>query len=95
MKKDHYHIYKRINLSKAGKHIVYRCMKPDCSHFLREELVVNRIAECPRCHNPFKLTKALMHKKVNPHCPDCTQRKVKVDNEKVNSLLEKLLGGGT
>lgn len=69
----HLHLYKRTKLTNKT---VYRCMKPDCSHFLHKELVVGKMAECPRCHEPFILSKANMSERTYPHCENCTEKKI-------------------
>lgn len=85
----HIHQYKRV---KWGEKFVYRCILPDCKgHYLTKEFIEGRIGLCPRCKNPFQLTKALIHKKVEPHCADCTIRKVKTEQPIIETISNELL----
>lgn len=85
--KDHkYHLYRRVNIGNPiirdgkvlgkKKFIVFRCMKPNCSHYVTPPLLEGKIAECSRCHEPFVCDKASKHL-ANPHCIDCAQKKKK------------------
>lgn len=85
MKAQHIHRFQRVNLGKETydrktktykkeKYIVFRCIKPGCPHYIRQRLLLNRVAECNICGEPFIISKqaVLMAK---PHCANCTKRK--------------------
>lgn len=71
------HKYKKALL---GKKIIYKCILPDCPHYLLRELVTNKLCLCHNCNNPFVLPKAPSLLKSKPWCPACEEtRKVKKD----------------
>lgn len=80
-------------------YVIFRCMIPGCTHYLREELAEGQKSICNRCGKDFILTKAAMELK-KPHCVECTRgykRKGKLD-ERVSVAdialnLDKLLEG--
>jgi len=80
----HIHKYLRQTLGHKG-YIIYKCILPNCSHFLAEKLVLGRQAICWRCDNSFIITK--FHKK--PHCESCVKgNRKEIDNK----LLEQFAG---
>lgn len=91
----HNHIYKRTVLKDS---VVYRCMKPDCTHYLRDVFIEGRAAECPECHEVFVLTKHLLHQRVMPTCPNCRIKNAKVKKtphkDKTDALLSRLFSEG-
>lgn len=87
--KNHLHLYKRVKLTNA---IVYRCMKPGCSHHCISDLIENKNAECPKCSEPFVLTKRLLHQKAYPVCQNCVSRNRKTRSETIAvDVLTQLL----
>jgi predicted nucleic acid-binding Zn ribbon protein len=73
-KNSHIHRYKRVNLARYGEFLVYKCTKPNCSHYMRTDLIEGKSAECPRCGDEF--TFDLEHLKiVEPHCNNCKVNK--------------------
>jgi len=87
-KYNHFHKYKRTKLGDKG-FIVYRCMVPGCSHYLRKELLVGSLCQCWRCEEPMVIT-SYMLRLARPHCVDCTKKK-KVD-KKIDKLTELFEG---
>lgn len=84
----HLHIYKRADIGrkefnkdtkkwKKISHIVYKCIKPGCTHHVSPELVLDRQAECCRCNTQFIVTRRCLNagRIVNIHCEDCFQDK--------------------
>src|SRR5262245_6990151 len=92
---NHLHRYKKIDLSTSGKpYIVYKCMKPACSHYVPINLSEGKLCECNRCAEPMIITKATLthsHSKpmAKPHCPNCIKRK----NEKDVAAIAEFLAG--
>jgi hypothetical protein len=68
-KEEHVHKYKR---TKLGKFKVYRCMLSGCPHYVRAELVTNRMTVCWRCGNSVTMTPQ-MAMQAKPHCRDCNK----------------------
>ena len=55
------HLYKRI---KREKSTLYKCQR--CPHYISEDLVIGRAAECWRCHRTFSMNfHSLL---LKPHC---------------------------
>jgi hypothetical protein len=72
MEEQHIHKFERVKIGDK-KYSVYKCMKPDCTHYVSPpELVVGRRTECWRCGNVVVVTKA-MAKQKKPHCRGCTR----------------------
>jgi len=97
----HYHKYRLKNLSRdktKPPYYVYVCIKQDCSHHIRIELIDGKISECNRCDRPFQMSYRKLkgtNKKVmeRPHCDDCTKSRVTVKavkKEKIKSALDDL-----
>lgn len=84
MTKHQVHKYKRIKF-KSG-HIVFRCMLPGCSHFIREELLRGRLSVCWRCGEEHVITNTRLSKQ---HCDSCT-KSVK-ENKYNDSVVDTLL----
>lgn len=99
-KPEHLHLYKKINLSQTrGKdYPVYKCMKPDCSHYLPIILAEGKLCECNRCGEPMVITRHTLtcmsgsKPMAKPHCPNCTKSK-KRDN--IKELADFLAGTKT
>jgi len=104
----HLHKFKLKNLSRDPKkepYYVYACVKPDCTTYIRLELIDGKQAECFRCGEPFivKLNKIKNGKAIlqKLHCEDCTwdrgkkskKKEVKevVDNLDIDDLLSSIL----
>lgn len=89
-KNKHLHKYKRKMLGGNG-YTVYACIEPACSHYVRIELVENKLCACNRCGNAMIMTKKAMTL-AKPHCEDCT--KSRKDKSAID-LLSKYLDGTT
>jgi hypothetical protein len=64
------HKYQRIKLKPSG-YTVYKCMLPNCRHYIREELVIGLWSICWRCGGTFTMGQETLLRK--PHCPECTR----------------------
>lgn len=92
----HNHVYKRVNLGKDKEYIVYKCIKPGCSHFVREELILDRVAECPECEGIFTIKKPNLSRKVLIICLPCRKKHGKkvipnIDKDRLNTVTDSLL----
>lgn len=74
----HIHQYVRVKLTNST---VYRCMKIGCSHYIRPQFLINKIAECPFCGNDYVVTRELAKRKVL-RCNECIVHK----DKKVDSV---------
>lgn len=78
---NHLHRYKKINIGngKSGRDfIVFKCMRPACTHYIPVHLSEGKLCECNRCNEPMLLTKAAMQL-TKPHCINCVKRTKKAD----------------
>lgn len=66
----HIHQYKRADIGVSKEYIVYRCVLPDCGHYLVPNLVEGRECLCPRCGDTFIIEKSHLSL-ANPHCDNC------------------------
>jgi hypothetical protein len=73
MKSEHVHKYKRVKLGSKG-YTVYKCMKPGCTHYIRQELVTGMKTICWRCEQE-QIMSPKMATQAKPHCLECTHRK--------------------
>lgn len=72
---NHIHRYKRANLGRNGKEfLVFKCIKPICSHYIEVSLAEGKLCECNRCGEPMIMNKAAMQL-AKPHCTNCIKRK--------------------
>ena len=75
-KSNHIHKYKKIKLGKDRSYLVYKCIKPGCSHYIPLVQALNAICECSKCGNLMVIGKAQLYGSggramTNPHCVDC------------------------
>lgn len=80
------HQYKRV---KGKNSVMYRCVLPGCSHYVRDIFIVGRIAKCPYCGENFLVTNELARRKTL-HCEDCTSRKSAIKPEEVTEFLGEI-----
>lgn len=73
------HKYERVRLGDKGFQ-VYKCVKPNCAHYLRMELVFGKLTICWRCGREVVMTKP-MAKMKKPHCLGCTRPYVRRPEE--------------
>ena len=94
------HKYRLKDLArKRGTHpyLVYICIKQQCSHNIRVDLVDGKLAECNRCGQPFIMRLAkLKHGDriiVRPHCDNCTKTpsNIRERKETVMNSIDDLL----
>lgn len=72
----HIHKYIKTKLGKNKDWLVYRCILPNCSHYIRPELLPGKMAICFRCEDKFIVTSEMVRKgkeMLKLHCIDCTK----------------------
>lgn len=93
-KYNHVHKYQRTTLGKNYK--IFKCMLPNCAHYIREELARNKLTICWRCGKTILIDYAawMLEK---PHCTDCKKPmgfgrnkpvKPKISTDRLKELLE-------
>ena len=101
----HYHKYKYVNLTRNPKkepYHVYKCVLPNCSHYIRMELIDGKEAMCYKCDDIFTIREARIKKGkqiyVKLHCENCVQNSGRRTPDKVqhvddiDKLINSLLG---
>jgi hypothetical protein len=87
--KNHIHRYIRAvgriteKNKNSGMLNYYRCADPDCSHYIRDILVLGKKSLCNRCGKEFNMPIALRAMTNRPHCKDCTKGKRTVIKKQV------------
>lgn len=81
-KNKHLHRFERRDIgSKVGpnkkKFVVFACNKPECSYYIRADLVEGKLSECNICGKPMVMTKEAMTR-VTTRCTACVRRKAPV-----------------
>lgn len=86
------HKYKRVQMRKDNPNwIVFRCMLPDCSHYLPTlEMVINKLSLCWGCEQQFLITKEHVER-VKPTCESCVSKKYSLED--IDKLAEELMRG--
>jgi len=83
----HIHKYRRINIASKGKekYNVFKCMEPDCNHYLpQENLIIGRKSICFSCGNSFIVKTKNFAKAV---CEDCKGHSLE---SKVEDILKDI-----
>lgn len=80
-----YHIYERSSANKK----VYRCIHPDCAHYIKRELLGGKRAECPKCHELFILTWTKLRLK-KPTCDACSRSPRAAEIRQLQELSKQL-----
>lgn len=69
------HKYNQVtfNNRQGGVTVIWRCVLPNCQHYLVGPMVIGKLSICNRCNKAeFEMKgEALNHKK--PHCLECTK----------------------
>src|SRR3990167_1355340 len=89
---QHKHQYRRVLI---GSKWAMRCVKSNCSHYiwgngkLSFPLLIDRIAECSRCHEFFQLTRRATRMN-SPCCEDCIKSRNKKKLESAAEFFKSL-----
>lgn len=86
-KAKHLHKYKRVDL--GNKFIVFKCMLPACSHYIRKDLAENKLCQCNRCEKAMLLDKRAMLL-VKPHCEECIHRIDQDRHDRLKGLIKEM-----
>ena len=82
----HYHCYKRMRERKA----YYRCILPDCSHYLHKMYLKGKRALCPHCASLYIIEGRILEHAML-HCESCTGvKKGSSLAKKAKSTLDRL-----
>lgn len=76
------HQYERTEVGKKGW-IIYRCMLPNCSHYISEALIVGKISLCHGvCGGSVLYTQDDLNQKLKrPMCSECRELRRKQKEE--------------
>ena len=92
MTKKHLHKYRRVRQGKDKKYIIFKCIEPQCSHFIRKDMIEGKLSSCNSCDSPFIIDKYAMLL-AKPKCVSCRTRKDKTKQvmiDKLTQLMEQL-----
>jgi formylmethanofuran dehydrogenase subunit E len=90
-KVKHLHKYRKVNLTvnpTKAPYWVFKCTLPDCTHYLREDMVEGKMVICNVCDEPMLMTRAAMLL-ARPHCINCTKFKDKEEKDALADYLKK------
>lgn len=91
MKKHKVHKYRKVNIGRKEPYIVYRCMLPDCSHYLPESLIEGKKSICWRCGKEFVMTRAQMDPGITYKPVCCTKSEYRSRLVQKDSTVEDLI----
>jgi protein-arginine kinase activator protein McsA len=87
-KHTHIHKYQKVKWGKKETEI-FRCMLPDCSHYLHLEMALGKKSICHKCGRTFTLGKGDIIK-VRPKCDNCVRHKEVVSDPRFKDLDDLL-----
>lgn len=71
--KLHVHKYKKFKQYKNGNAYIFRCMLPNCSHYIPESLLEGKASVCWGCGKEFILGPRAKYS-VQPKCKACKRK---------------------
>lgn len=84
---------KRTNQKpKATDTLIFKCILPGCSHYIRNQFIEGKISECWECHENFVIDK-IASRLQKPICQACRmkRRRTKIETP-VEDMLDDILG---
>lgn len=75
----HVHKYKRTKTPRGS--IIYRCVLPDCTHYLGAHHIVGKRNICWVCGNQHIIYQDSNGVLARPHCRQCTKTKKDKDED--------------
>lgn len=93
MKYKHIHKYQKFEWGRK-RTIIWRCILPNCPHYLHPEFIVGKQSICHRCDEVFLLSKDKLAR-AKPLCDICSGRGTKekhmdLDFESLDKLIKDL-----
>jgi hypothetical protein len=83
--RNHLHTYKRSKLNKN----YFQCSDPECTHYIRRELIVGKKARCT-CGEEYILDSDIL-RRANPRCSSCGNRKADKDRQSAIRAIDQVL----
>lgn len=80
MSKTHVHQYRRATGRRTRENKdskmqnYYKCILPDCTHYVRDFMILGKNCICNRCGKVFVLSNSLRLIGNIPHCKECTKK---------------------
>jgi hypothetical protein len=69
----HVHKYRRMKVGKLKDYPIFRCFVPGCTHYVSEDLIINRECICWACDKPFVINLKLI--RMKPICQECKDKR--------------------
>jgi len=86
MASKHTHQYRRIKQPPSNR-IIYRCMRPDCNHYLTPEFILGKASVCWQCKTDFVMDPYSTERQF-PKCKDCRTKVTSFSIAKQERLLK-------
>lgn len=83
------HKYERVKWGKKETP-VYRCVLPDCPHYLHPPMMIGKVSLCWSCERAFIINKDKLRRK-RPKCDACQFKKGRKGGADVVERLDELL----
>lgn len=80
----HIHTYERPRWNKK----IYRCIAPDCPHYIQKKLLLGKYGQCPECGNQFILDREKLLR-AKPKCDFCSDTKKSRTLKQIASAVEE------
>jgi late competence protein required for DNA uptake (superfamily II DNA/RNA helicase) len=88
---NHVHRYHRTDIGSFNKkYLVFRCVKPTCTHYIPMHLAEGKLCECNRCGETMILDRSSIQL-AKPHCTNCVKRKKLADVSTISEYLDKII----
>jgi hypothetical protein len=82
----HFHRYKKDVLGRG--YVIYKCTIPGCTHYIAETLLINRVAACGKCNEPFVIGKKESIMAI-PRCENCVNSSSKDELAELDKLVNE------
>lgn len=88
----HIHTYERPRWDKK----IYRCIAPDCSHYINKKLLLGKYGKCPECGAQFILDREKLLR-AKPKCDFCSntrkskELKALAENQTLQQIFENVV----
>lgn len=88
------HIHKYYKISSSPSWIIFRCVEPNCSHYINEKFIPGRQSICWKCNKPFTINPTVNYKRLAKKPACCRGEKKKklegTEEKELDSVLKDL-----
>lgn len=83
----HIHSYIRWRIQKSDGHQLWKCADPECTHFHRQDAIIDKASLCPECKTH---TLMLDYEALRRHRPLCIRCRGTREGREFRESLEKV-----